>query len=729
MSSETSFNENTTSKRSISYYFYVFLLTFLFFPWGFITPIFVGGGAFFEYRALSYVLLLLTLIVFLLEYTEFKAKRTGIYLPVIFISIGIVLSFLKHANVSATSEFAVYLCSIVGLGFLSNFFSYDEERRRSIIKLIIFLLSLLGLYGLYQYFLVYPNLKGSSEGFLKIFDFRLTSIFTSPAAFAAVVILIWPVIFYFLIEEKQVVRKTLYILSLIILLSALVFTYSKSALAAIFLQGVLISLFLARKKKGRIALNLSLLVIIVIVIFLLTVIFSSLRSGSVPSSFANLKGSFEGRISLWITALKMFIDNPISGVGAGAFKDLFYKYQYDGFFSINSHSTFIQAFSETGIFGGIGILLLAIYLILKCCVFNKEFRLSKFIGFGIVGFLFMNLFDSLLYYHLLGYLFGSIIGVAYSEIDKPLVSHRDFPRNAFLAFFAFFLFLSVVVNIGHYLYIGGQNLVINNFNDGVRLIKLATILNPIEAEYHRGLAQAYSGGVFSNKAYRYMRITELKRAIFLQPYNPKYYFELGYFYEIEGQPELASYFYKKAIEMAPKQPFYYFQLGRLYYDNLKPDTAKKYLKLCLSLEYYYKKKYVLQSYRASVQVSEYDPYLSMARAALLLGNSSLSNQDYKEAIAYYGKAILLFPSLSDAYAARASAYIRIGNFKEAIKDAEKAIEIDSQNAYYYYITAVAYYSIRSYENALLYLGQALKLDPNNEEYLKFYENLKKVYKK
>lgn len=727
MNVDTPSFENQNSSKSLSYYFYLLLLTFLFFPWGFITPILVGGGAFFEYRALSYVLLLLNLIVFLFEFKEFRAKRTGIYLPIIFISIGIVVSFLKLTNISAASEFAVYLCSIVGLGFLSAFFSYEEKRRRSVLNLIFFLLSLLSLYGLYQYFYVYPNLKELSEGFVKNFDFRLTSVLTSPAMFAGVITLIWPVVFYFVIEQKQVIRKSLYILSLLTLIFALIFTYSKSGLFVAFLQGFIITLYLLKIRKGRIAQN-TLLSLVLICIILLSVIFSSLRYDAIPSSFTNFKGSFEGRFSLWTTALKMYLDNPFTGVGAGSFRDLFYKYQHNGFYSVNSHSTFIQAFSEMGILGGIGFLLLCIYLILKCCILKKEFSISKFIGFGIFGFLFMNLFDSLLYNQLIGYLFCALVGIAYSEIDKPLILHRDFPRNAFIALFIFFLFLSVFVNIAHYLYIAGQNLVINNFNDGVKMIKLATILNPIEAEYHRGLAQAYSGGIFTNKAYRYLRITELKRAIFLQPYNPKYHFELGYFYEIEGQPELAAYFYKKAIEMAPKQPFYYFQLGRLYYDNLKPDLAKKYLKLCLSLEYYYRKRYVLQSYRASNKISEYDPYLSMARAALLLGNSSLSNQDYKDAITYYGKAILLFPSLSDAYAARASAHIRIGNFIEAIKDSQKAIELDSNNAYYYFLTAIAYYSIKSYDNALLYLRQALKLDPNNEEFLRFYENLRKVYK-
>lgn len=714
--------------KSLSFYFLLFVIVFLFFPWGFITPLLVGGGTFFEYRGLAYVLILLLLIFFLLEYKQFKSKRTSFYLPILMISAGTLLSLIKHTNVSATSEFAVYLCSIVGLGFLSTFFSYDEKKKEKIILFLLVLIDLLAIYGIYQYFIIYPSLQQQANTIKNYFDFRLTSVLTSPAAYASVVIMTWPLTLIGLIKEKSSTRRLFYAVSLVLLLFSLIFTFSKSGFAALFVQLILMTYFLAKyypqvlRKKFFPFLGLFLLIF--------TAIFGYgyyLSDGKLLS-LSNFKTSFEGRLSIWKTALKMFVENPFTGIGAGCFKDIYFKYQADGFFSTNAHSSYIQAFSETGILGGVGFLLFAIYLILRCCILNKDLSVSKFIGFSSVGFLFINLFDSLFYYHLAGFLLSILIGLAYSEINKPLVIHRDFPRNAFIAFFITFLGLSVLVNLAFYFNQYGQKRVINDFNEGIRFLRLSTYLNPIESEYHRSLAQAYSGGIFSNKAYRYLRITEIKRAIFLQPYNPRYYFELGYFYETESQPELAIYFYKKAAALAPKQPFYLFQIGRLYSESLKTEEAKKFYKKCLSLEFYYQKKYVFQSYRTGGTVNEFDPYLNMARAAIALGNESFARQDYKEAIAYYQKAIILFPGYPDAYASLASAYLRMQNYKAAIENVQKAIELDSNNANYYYLAAICYYYLRDYSNAFLYISEALKLNPHNEEFINLYNKIRKEYR-
>lgn len=667
------------------------------------------------------------LLIFLFENSEFKSKRTGFYLPVLFISLGTLISLYKHSNVSSTSEFAVYLCSMVGLGFIATFFSYNESKRMYLYNLILFFVALLAIYGIFQYFYVFPQLKKESYASVNAYDPRLTSVLTSPAAFASVVILIWPSAYYMLFVEKDRMKKIFYGIALALLFLSLLLTFSKSAFAAIILQSLVISLFLRKNYPHLFKSFLKAMFILICIIFLAGASYLIFTGRSVNISISSFKLSLEGRYSLWMTALKMFAENPFTGVGGWAFKDVFYKYQFDGFYSTNAHSSFLQAFAEMGILGGLGFLLLTIYALLRCCVLNKQFNLSKFLGLGTLGFFFMNLFDSLLYVNLVGYLFALLLGIAYAEIEKPIILHRDFPRNAFIAFFVAFLVLSLLVNIAYYLNLSGRNILFKDFEAGLRNLKLASILNPIQGQYHQSLSQAYSAGSLSNKAYRYLKIIELKRAIFLEPYNPRYYFELGYFYETEGQPELSAYFYKKAIELAPKQPFYYYQLARLYYEGLKPDIATRYLKQCLSLEYYYRKRYVFQSYRSDIKRSEYDPYLSMARAALTLGNISLSKEDYKKALSYYEKAINLYPSLDEAYAARSSANIRLKNYKKAAQDAEKAINLNPENPDYYYFAAVAYYHVGQYDISMLYIKQALKLEPSNKIFQDFYRELRKVY--
>jgi tetratricopeptide (TPR) repeat protein/O-antigen ligase len=711
-------------KKSFTFYLFVFTVAILFFPWGVIAPSLVGGGAFFEYRGLSYVLILFLLLVFLFENNEFRSKKTSFYLPIIFISAGILLSLIPHTNIAATSEMAIYLCAAVGLGFLANYFGYIEEHRQNIVFALIIIMLGLSLYGVYQYFVVFPALKESNPSINRMFDFRLTSVLTNPTAFASLIVMTWPVVLFLWSQEKRKLYRFFYAFCLVIFFFVLSLTFSKSGIIALIIQ-VLLMLNFFYKQKRTFVKNLFLPVITL----LLMGLFGSLPvvsnfSNKTTSYLVSFQTSLSGRIALWKSALKMFLSSPLTGVGGFAFKDAIFKYQVDGFYSTHAHSSFLQMFAETGLIGGLGFLLLGLYLFLRCCFFNKNISLSKFIGFGTVGFLLMNIVDSLLYYELIGYYFALTIGIAYSEIDKPVILHRDFPRGAFKALFFLLLILSFMVNLAYYTNLAGKNLIFSDYEEGLKYLKASTLLFPIEAEYHRSLSQAYSIGALSNKTYRLQRIIEMKRAIFLQPYNPKYYFELGYFYETEGQPELAAYFYRKAISCAPKQPFYSYQIGRLYYENLKTDLARKYFLQTLSLSRYFKPQYVRQSYLLGNSRSEYDPYLSIARAALLLGNIELSNQNIDKALNYYEIAIKWNPNLADAYAAQASVYIRKGVYEKAATNAEKAIKLQPKEPGFYYLAAVAYYNLGSKDIALLYIEEAIKLDPHNESYLELYQKLK-----
>lgn len=702
------------------------MLAFLLFPWGFLTPALVGGGAFFEYRGLSYVLILVMLLVFLFENAAFKTKRTGVYLPVFFLASGVFLSVFKHSNVASTAEFAIYLCCAVGLGFLANFFAFEQREKNTVLNFLTLLISLLALYGLFQYFFVYPALEKESMDLSSFFEKRLTSVLTSPAAYASIVVISWPLVFYLFANEKNRRKRLFYGISLFLLLASLGLTASKSGFAAMFIQALLIIGFSMRylKDNRKTVFKSALFFLLLALALGLTSLFVT-RLG-IPYALSNLKVSLEGRVSLWISALKMFAENPLTGIGAGCFKDAIFKYQHDGFYSTNAHSSFIQLFAETGILGGLGFVLIGIYLFLQCCLFNRAFNLSKSIAAGLVGFLFMNLFDSIVYYHLPGYLFAIFAGLSFAEIEKPSSMNRDFPRSAFIFFFVLLLVLSILINVAHYLYLNGRSLLITDYEQGLKLLRIATVLNPVEGSYHQALAQAYSVGAPTVRSYRYLRIMELKKAIFLEPLNSRFLFELGYIYETEGQVELAAYFYKKASSLSPRQPFYYYQLARLYYNNLKFDQAKKYANLCLSQEFYYQKRYVFQSYRTGKSVSEFDPFLSMARAALILGDLSIHSRDFKSSIGYYEKAAHLYPSLPEAYGSKAYALIRLNSYREAEENARKAIEMDPENPNYYYYAALANYYLGDYSESYNLISEALKIEPQNPVFLNFLEKVRKV---
>jgi len=64
--------------------------------------------------------------------------------------------------------------------------------------------------------------------------------------------------------------------------------------------------------------------------------------------------TFRARFGYWKVALKVFADNPWTGVGLGAFSWSYPNYQYLGAGDVQiAHNGYLQAFCETGILGGL----------------------------------------------------------------------------------------------------------------------------------------------------------------------------------------------------------------------------------------------------------------------------------------------------------------------------------------------------------------------------------------
>ena len=87
---------------------------------------------------------------------------------------------------------------------------------------------------------------------------------------------------------------------------------------------------------------------------------------SVPSSYAEWDKLSSHRLEIWSTAWNMFIDNPITGVGARSFSTAYEHYnKEDDFFSdasavsvSHAHHPIISIAAETGIIGVAGLLLI-----------------------------------------------------------------------------------------------------------------------------------------------------------------------------------------------------------------------------------------------------------------------------------------------------------------------------------------------------------------------------------
>ena len=89
--------------------------------------------------------------------------------------------------------------------------------------------------------------------------------------------------------------------------------------------------------------------------------------------------------------------------------------------------------------------------------------------------------------------------------------------------------------------------------------------------------------------------------------------------------------------------------------------------------------------------------------------------DIDEAIQDYNKAIELNPENAEAYYSRGSTYLNINEIPEAIQDFSKTIELNPENAEAYYSRGKAYDAKGDIDEAIQNYNKAIELNPENAE--------------
>lgn len=698
----------------LAYALFLATIVFVLFPWGVVGPTLVGGGAFFEYRGVAYLLVLLTTLVFLSERETFDSKKTGVSIYVVALTVATVASVYRFANINATADFSILLCTAIAVGFLSVYYSYDERRRDVLVKLATLMVGALSAYGLVQYFVLYGMSESAAQaaGASLGVENRVSSVLTSPNAFASVCLFVWPLAFWLATRARSHVEKVVYWGNLGIILLALALTYSRAAYGVLLVQVAIAFMFLRRRDSWRARLVLAGGASVLAMSAAYLVFFRQRGAPTLASLVAAATGSFAGRLSIWETALRIVRDNPLTGTGAATFGSVYRAYQVDGFYSQQAHNVYLQTFAEVGVVGVVAFFGLALYVVLKCCVANKAVTTSKFIGFGALGMMLANMFESSVFVPLVAYLVALLTGVSFARVDTPMVKHRDFPRNAFIAGFIVLLAVVGFMNIGHYLAQAGRKLVYQGRDEGVYYLQLATIFNPVNAQYHSDLGQAYSAQVGSGANARVQRISEARRASFLEPFNPEYHADLAFFYLDEGQTNLAVYFLTKATEVAPLQPYYRFALGDVLLNASNVGAAQAEFERCVRLERYFRKDYIMQSYRPRGVPTNIDPLLSIARAYLRLGQIYLADGKHERSAQAFRRALAFNPNAVEALNGLTSVYLRSGEVELAEETIVRSLAVDSSLAESWYLYGAVLEKLGRVGDAKEAYARALNIDPH-----------------
>ena len=188
--------------------------------------------------------------------------------------------------------------------------------------------------------------------------FQITSTFGLHNAYAAFLLLAWPVCLLGAVQARPGAPRVLYVLAALFLALTLVLTYSRASWLVFAGQIVILAGWAAwrrwRKAGAEIAAlaGAGLAAVGALALLLLPPVQRGLLTISNVHDY-----SLQGRLRFWEAALAIIRDHPLLGVGPGAFAYVYPQYQRDWmYYSSDPHSWPLQLICELGLVGVVVLL-------------------------------------------------------------------------------------------------------------------------------------------------------------------------------------------------------------------------------------------------------------------------------------------------------------------------------------------------------------------------------------
>ncbi|MEW6401725.1 MAG: O-antigen ligase family protein [Chloroflexota bacterium] len=213
---------------------------------------------------------------------------------------------------------------------------------------------------------------------------RLGGPVNDPNVWGQVLVAIVPLVVYRIIYEPRRLTKIIGVITLSILLFEVLNTYSRGAYLALAILVVLI-MFSFRISP---LIPIAGVAVAGILFFSLPPVYTQRfvsLSALVPSSQAGIyqDSSFRGRASEMLTGLRMFMEHPLFGVGAGNYRTNYQKYAQLIGIEVraeerDAHSLYIQVLAETGLIGALAFAGIVTSLFSALGRISADLKRSKF---------------------------------------------------------------------------------------------------------------------------------------------------------------------------------------------------------------------------------------------------------------------------------------------------------------------------------------------------------------
>lgn len=190
----------------------------------------------------------------------------------------------------------------------------------------------------------------------ELFQNRLSGPMGDPNYYAMMLTAVLPLAVYRVLDEKKILNRASAGICCALLIFTILNTYSRGALVAMLITGVLIAL--ERRINPRILFSLGLMTVLSLPLLPEGYAARVLNLTNVVGENAAVQNeiSVRGRTSELISGILMFVDYPVLGIGVGNYSDQYQRYaerlglEYRAK-AREAHSLYVEIVAETGILG------------------------------------------------------------------------------------------------------------------------------------------------------------------------------------------------------------------------------------------------------------------------------------------------------------------------------------------------------------------------------------------
>jgi len=248
-------------------------------------------------------------------------------------------------------------------------------------------------------------------------------------------------------------------------------------------------------------------------------------------------------------------------------------------------------------------------------------------------------------------------------------------------------------------------------------------------------------------------LTNLERALKLNPSNEEYLLELASCYSHTGKKDISLAYCNRVLEINPNS-YKAYQMRSGTWENhndsikdltkaieLKPGDEVLYIMRGNHLKWKGESDPALNDYNNALSLKPEDSWVYYERGDLFFNNNKLGEaesdftkaielnpdysgaymkrgllrsncREYDQAIADFDQALRLSPNWAYVYGLRSVAVRKSGNPEQALADINTAFDIGAKGSWYYLVRSNAYIELGNFASASADLDKSIEVSPN-----------------